>query len=98
MEESLSLPQFWQCLTPSDKHILIMLVALFFLFAGFILTTYLASQSIFGIFVITCLVSVMSVMPYYRFACTFKDLTCFEYIWSEIGFVFGVLYWSFYYK
>lgn len=75
-----------------------MIASLSLLFTGFILTTYLASGSIFGIFVVTCLISALSVMPYYRFACTFKDLTCAEYVWSEIGLVFGVVYWSFYHR
>lgn len=68
----MNLFQIWKCLTPSDKWIITMVITLTILFIGFILCSYLVSGSLFGVFIVICLVSFLSLLPFYRYACTFK--------------------------
>jgi hypothetical protein len=75
-----------------------MVITITLYFVGFILCSYLLSNSLFGIFIVICLVSFLSLMPFYRYACTFKDFILLEYVWFEFGFVLGVVYWSAYHE
>ena len=73
-----------------------MIILLSLLFIGYILCCYLLDSSIFGIFIIICLISMLSIMPFYKYIKTFIELGTPDYIWYYCGLALGVIYWSFY--
>lgn len=56
------------------------------------------SQSLIGIFIVILLVSLLSLLPFYRYIRSFKDLTLAEYVLYELGWSIAVVYWCFYYN
>lgn len=94
----MSVKEYWNNFTASDKKILIGLGILILLLVAFCLCSKLVSQSHFGISLSISLICYLTLISYYKLIKCVSQLLIGELILSICGVVLGMLYWGFNYN
>lgn len=84
----------FSCLTPNDKKIIAYTVVFVLISIGYCLASMLWGKNKFGISLIVCVISYLTLLPYIKFYKTKGEMLVGEILGNWAGFALGIIYWS----